>query len=230
MRLNKMRQLLLSFIFVSIISGCATVGPMAGVVGPNTDSQHKSRGKITTDPPGATITFFAEYYFDFRNIHTQILGTTPQEIWIQSFPYDNPPWLSVGLEGYETVRWQPPLGLFDKHLVLKKDFEEQIKQEFPNLDENYVRNMLDVIGKADKALNSPRMLFSSIVTEARSAKEKLDFDQPSMRETAISQAIDSLIINLLLAGNGQNDSLQEKMFAADAIILIQKIRNALRKE
>ena len=160
-----MKKILLIFLAGVFLAGCATA--------PIGNQQRVTRtGNMTSEPSGANI-----YFVDFVK-GKQLLAKTPSPIVYQDpsplWGETGRGWIIVSFPGYEDNIWQVPKeGPIDHNFVLEKDISQQIKESNPPKDKEYLKRIIDIVGRCDKMLHSPRMLAAGVVSEANSEYQKL---------------------------------------------------------
>ena len=108
---------------------------------------------------------------------------------------------------------EPQRVLFNKHLgsarfiynwalELKiKNYKQKDKKitfydlnnKLPNLKKEFIKEVAQIIGTFDKALNSPRMLASSVVSQGRSQIQSLIIDYPEHSDSATVRTLKRLL-------------------------------------
>lgn len=170
MRRTSLCRLSISILVTLGLGGCATLSP-------------KQEGVITSDPPSATV-YLYESVTDKR-IH---IGMTPATVWIKRGLWDM--YIVAEKSGYESDRWlAPKSGSITHHFALQRDFASQIRDEVENYSTAYIKGVLEVIGKCDRVLNSPRMMASVAASEAQTELLKMRIEFPKYRNSAADRAM-----------------------------------------
>lgn len=160
------------FVMCILLEGCAILS-------------EKQTGRITSDPAGANVYF---YQADQKNA----IGSTPCGAYIQYGLVDI--YLVVEKSGYETEQvLVPRSGDISHHFVLERAYNLQIAEEKSNLKKEFIKEVAQILGTFDKALNSPRMLASSVVSQARSQIQGLILEYPEYSDSATVRALKRLL-------------------------------------
>lgn len=202
------RERLLCIILMGFC-GCATLSP-------------KQEGRITSNPPGARIT--ANKNLSLEEGDRFHFGYTPCDIWIKQGLFDT--WLFADLNGYETGKWLiPRRGRIDHHFELARDFSLQIKDEKDSYDKEYVRGVIDILGKYEEVLSSPRMLAGIATSKAKTAWEQLRYAYPEYN----SRVVD-MCLALLFAKAAVLTSLPSSAYNTGVEIgLVKEMQQLIRK-
>jgi hypothetical protein len=120
------------------------------------------------------------------------IGATPLDANVQYGSWDM--YLVVEKSGYETEQvLLPRSGDISHHFVLERDYKLQIAEEKSNLKKEFIKEVAQILGTFDKALNSPRMLASSVVSQARSQIQGLILEYPEYSDSATVRALKRLL-------------------------------------
>jgi len=206
---------ILFIIVILFCSGCRTLSQLPQ---PPQNQQPKRIGNITSNPIGADI-----YYYDNVNAK-KLLGKTPAQVTYQSpsLSFMGEGWLFITLSGYEIAYWQfPQEGTIDHNFDLEKDISIQIKESRPPKDKKYLKRVVDITGKCDKVLHSPRMLAASVASEANSEYQKLQIDFFQYKQTLLNKYL-SLLVNYC-------GTLANSEYAIQHPVLITQIQNLISK-
>jgi len=170
---------ILSCLALLSVAGCAHLGS-------------RQTCDITSEPPGASVYLIRS--FD-KPTAGRLLGTTPCQKWIQQGQTTG--YLRADLEGYESAVWPLPNALrFTHHFVLEPAVSVQVAGELATYSKEYVRACLDVLGKCDEALASPRLLVGTAAAAANTANERLKLDYPDLKASALARALDRTLDEL----------------------------------
>ena len=152
---------------------------------------------ITSNPPGASI-YLVSVSADERGAGTR-LGTTPYQKPIQQGPKTS--YLRAELAGYEPAQWQVPDALgFSHHFELEPAISTQVAGELSTYPREYVRGAVDVLGKCDEVLTTPRWLQATAVASANTANEQLKLDFPDQKSSVLARRLDQAIDELRRIG------------------------------
>jgi hypothetical protein len=95
------------------------------------------------------------------------------------------------LKGYRKVTPQEQKVVVNLNTVLTLDL---LTQEFNKLSKDQKKKLIEVVGLYDIALNSPRMLFSSKLSEAEKEANSFYIDMPkNFKETELSNKLEFLM-------------------------------------
>ena len=156
--IRKRISVVLLFLCITI-QGCAVMG-------------EKRIAQITSEPAGAKA-----YFYQPINDSWFEIGVTPTNYTFRSGLWEI--FLYVEKPGHETQYvFVPNSGDVTHHFILERDFTIQINEEAPKLNKEFKKDVARLLGTFDKALNSPRMLASSVVSEARTQLQELILDYP----------------------------------------------------
>jgi len=162
------------FVMCILLEGCATFS-------------EKQTGRITSDPAGANV-----YFYQGMDDQKTTIGPTPCSASVQYGLLDI--YLVVEKSGYETEQvLVPRSGDISHHFVLERDYKIQIAEEKSNLKKEFIKDVAQILGTFDKALNSPRMLASSVVSQGRSQIQSLIIDYPEYSDSATVRTLKRLL-------------------------------------
>jgi len=154
----------------NLLSGCATLS-------------QKQEGHLTSIPNGANV-----YFYEPATNKRLPIGQTPTNAWCKKGIFDA--YIVAELHGYETEEWLlPKSGGIDHHFNLRKGLELRIRNEKDSYDKEFMKRVIDVIGRCDKVLNSPRMLSGSVASEAQTEYQKLKIDYPQIIDTSVNEGL-----------------------------------------
>lgn len=207
------------YILILVILFCSGCGTLSQLPQPPQNQQQQKRiGNITSNPSGADI-----YYYDKVNTK-RLLGQTPTQITYQSpsLSFMGEGWLFITFSGYETAYWELPReGAIDHNFDLEKDISIQIKESKPPKDKEYLKGVINVVGKCDKFLQSPKMLAASVASEASSEYQKNQIDFPQYKEIILNKYLSLLVSFCVNVANSE--------YAIQQPILIIQIQNLISK-
>ena len=205
------------FVTLLFLIGCTTV---PALYQPAQNKQPIRTGNITSNPAGADV-----FYFDSVN-GKKLLGQTPCQITYQSpdSSWIDDGYLFISLTGYETSYLHlKRTGAIDYTFDLNKDISMQIKESNPPQNKEYLKRIIDVIGKCDKLLHSPKMLAASVASEASSENQKLQIDYPQYKETILNKYLSELV-NLCVSVTNSDYLLEQPILIVQVQNLILKIK------
>ena len=154
----------------NLLSGCATLSP-------------KQEGHLTSTPPGANV-----FFYEPATNKKSPIGQTPGNAWCKQGIIDA--YIVAEFDGYETEEWPlPKSGRIDHHFNLTKDLVSRIRNERDSFDKEFQKRVVDVIGRCDKVLNSPRMLSGSVASEAQTEYQKLRIDYPQFKDSSVNEGL-----------------------------------------
>jgi hypothetical protein len=194
----------LCVILLLSLFGCATIPPIR-------------TGMITSTPPGANV------YFNNNVTGVKLISVTPCPInYKNPTSFYNDGWLLISMPGYENDIWRfPKEGPIDHNFILIKDISLQIKESNPPTDKEYLKRVIDVIGKCDKFLHSARILASAVASEANSEYEKFNLDFPQYKDNVTNKYLSTLVNFCIFVSNNE--------CAVENTILIPQIQNLIKK-
>jgi len=156
------------------IQGCATIAK-------------KQTGKITSDPPGARV-----YFYEPTTDKTKDIGVTPADAWVQQGLWDI--YIVAEKPGFEKEQIKiPKSGTISYHFALERSFALQIADEADSFSADFKKRIAKILGTFDKALSSPRMLSSSVVSDAKTQIQELILDYPTQKESVTVHALLKLL-------------------------------------
>lgn len=205
------------FVALFFLIGCTTV---PAPYQPPQNKQPIRTGSITSNPSGADV-----FYFDSVN-EKKLLGQTPCQITYQSpdASWVDDGYLLIALTGYETSYLHfKRAGAIDYNFDLDKDISMQIKESNPPQNKEYLKRVVDVIGKCDKLLHSPKMLAASVASEANSENQKLQIDYPQYKEIVLNKYL-STLVNLCVSITNSDYLLEQPILIVQVQNLISKIK------
>jgi len=196
-----------SAVLVGITMGCAT----------------PQEGRITSNPPGAVVHLQSMEGKRIPLGKTPVQATARQGIW-QTY-------LVAELDGYDTARWLlPRTGAIAHHFTLERDLANRIREEATAYTVPYKKAILEVVGRGDKVLNSPRMLAGSAASDARTELQKLRLEFPAYRNNAADLGMERMVSTAeLVAGlpRSSYNTATEVILAAQLSDVVKKIRSGL---
>ncbi len=205
-------RILLCLAFLSL-SGCAYM-------------MSRQTCNITSNPPGAAVYLVSSP--DEQSGGT-LLGTTPCQKWVQQGMTSG--YLRADLAGHQSVFWSLPNTLrFTHQFELERSVPVQLSADLPTYPKDYVRAALDVLGKCDEAIASPRLLSGTAVAAANTANERLKLDYAGFRSSVLARALDGAIDELRPLGGrpvGGDNTLFDSRATARAQYLVDEIKQGL---
>jgi PEGA domain len=198
-----------------LLSGCATA------------TAERQTGRVTSDPVGATI-----YFSETHTGKKTPLGVTPSDVELNQGTWDVV--LVAEKEGFETQSFLvPKTGAIDHHCVLERDLALQIADEAPRLPGGFKKGVALALGTFERALNSPKIFTSSVVSEGKTEIRNLAMDFPEQANSATMRALRRLSAAAeVVAGldSSQYDTPVEQEAVLKVKAWIGKIRTGLGPE
>jgi len=216
---------IISIILIVFVCGGCAVSQLNQLPTPQ-NNQPIRTGNIASNPPGADVYYFNGVY------GKKLLGKTPCTITYQSpdESYAGEGYLFLTLSGYETAYLQfQREGEISHNFELEKDIAIQIKESNPPQNKEYLKRVIDVVGKCDKVLRSPKMLAASVASEASSDYQELEIDFPQYKEIILNRFLSTLVTLTVNIANAE-DYAQEPMAIVQMQNLISKIKHGVGVE
>lgn len=181
-------------------------------------------GQITSDPQGAHV-----YFYEPKTGKRKDIGQTPTNAKINQGLFDI--YIVAELAGYDKDSWLvPKSGEISYNFKLSRDIAFQIQQEVGSYSPEYIKRVLDVVGKCDRVISSPRMLAGSAASEARVELQKIRIDFQKYKGNATDRAMARLVdyAEALTGVPSQSYNSQYEMtLALDIQSLVKQIRAGL---
>jgi len=190
----------------------------------STISVKKTIVNIDSEPKGASI-----YIFNANTYEEYLLGTAPGnyeipqgEIWV---------FLKAKMDGFETESTMITSNKTNYTFKLKKEWMGQIMTERLNgeYSDEVIKGSLSILGAFDKALNSPRMLFSSTYKEGETKFRQFKLDFPEIGTTILMAALRDcdMKMNLLTMMENLKNTPYESIKVSEVQRLISHIQIGL---
>jgi hypothetical protein len=153
-----------------LFTGCATFA-------------EKQTGRITSEPDGAKVSFYEP-----QTSKRLEIGVTPTDAHIQQGLFEI--YLIGEKHGYEREQiLVPKAGDISHHFSFERSYALQIIEEASSLPKEFKKDVARILGTYDRALSSPRMLSSSVASEARAQVQELILDHPDLSSSATVRAL-----------------------------------------